>query len=175
MTLTKALVADYFMGDPYAACMCYAEFCVEFGKDEMAWTMDEFDEMFRRDPWYLLHAYGDFTDGVDPYEHEFVVKNARGELRGVSGEEMGEIAADKLLYGDPNFFEALRDGDLDLPADVKRRLKGAGASKNARKPSAGARKPSVKRKAPQRANGTSKAGKPATGRPNAKKRTGARR
>ena len=153
--------------------MCYAEFCVEFGEDEMAWTMDEFDEMFRRDPWYFLHAYGDFSDAVDPYEHEFVLKTRRGELRGISGREMGDVAADKLLYGDPNFFEAIRDGDLDLPADVKRRLKGAGASKNARKPSAGARKPPAKRNTSKRASGTSKAKKPAAGRPSAKK--GARR
>ena len=45
-----------------------------------------------------------------------------------------------------------------------------------RKPSAGARKPPVKRKAPQRAPGTSKAKKPAAGRPGAKRKTtGARR
>ena len=49
------------------------------------------------------------------------------------------------------------------------------SSRSRKGASAGARRPSVKRKAPQRANGTSKARKPATGRPNTKKRAGARR
>ena len=40
-----------------------------------------------------------------------------------------------------------------------------------RKPSAGARKPPAKRKAPKRATGTSKARRPATSRPNTKRKT----
>ena len=49
------------------------------------------------------------------------------------------------------------------------------SSRSRKGASAGARKPSVKRKAPQRATSTSKARRSATGRPNAKKRAGARR
>ena len=83
----------------------------------------------------------------------------------------GEVAGLLEKYG---IMDDIASGEVEIPAGIRRRMAG-GASKNVRKPSAGARKPSVKRKAPQRANGTSKAGKPATGCPNAKRRTGGRR
>ncbi len=82
----------------------------------------------------------------------------------------GEVAGLLEKYG---IMDDIASGEVEIPAGIRRRMAGK-ASKNAKRPSAGARKPSVKRKATPRSTGTSKAKRPATSRPSAKKGTKAK-
>ena len=126
----------------------------------------------------FLDAYGSHDLRIDRRKHDYVYITW-DTIRGLDKNGLRRVCLNVLVDDEP-FRNAVSRGDVQmaggLPSGLRELLGTAGksASKNAKRPSAGAKKPPAKRKAPQRANGTSKTRRPATGRPGAKKGTKAK-
>lgn len=169
MSDKREMLKSYLRSNGWDAYDVLSEYFVEYTDDERVWTLDEFEDDLRDNPWFYIHGFRGL-DSIDEEKHSFIMCEDN-RLRGLTEDQMGELAA-KRLSEDDDFFDYILNGysnALSPIKDVLDVLKSASKSPTRKTPAK--RKAPAKRRASPTKRKTAATRKPATRR----KTTGARR